>query len=141
MGRGHRRQAKQEAKKQKTKSNPAPTRAKGKSRAELVLEIVKTDNTFYVRHSDPHVYVGKCIHCNSHLYVTMLGETDATVEHIQPLCNGGDARDPRNLALACKRCNNQKGVHHDQHAGKGGRADEVIAALHSKRVARWKEPT
>lgn len=106
----------------------------------MVLEVVRTDNTFYVGFSDPPVYVGKCIHCNSHLYVTMQGNTDATLEHIQPLCNDGEATDPKNLALACKRCNNEKGVRHDQHAGKGGRADEVIAALMEKRMKRWKQP-
>ena len=56
------------------------------------------------------------------------------------MCNGGEATDPRNLALACKRCNNEKGIHHDKHAGKGGRADEVIATLLAKRLKRWKDP-
>jgi len=84
----------------------------------------------------PH-WVGKCIHCNTKLYVTDLGATDATVEHIKPLCDDGAAIDPHNLALACVRCNNEKGVRHDQHAGKGRRADEVIAALLEKRMSRW----
>ena len=88
----------------------------------------------------PAAWVGKCIHCNTKLFVTDHGNTDATVEHIQPLCDGGDPTDPRNLALACKRCNNEKGVRHDQHAGKGGRADEVIARLREKRAQRWQEP-
>lgn len=68
----------------------------------------------------------------------MRGETDATIEHIQPLCNDGAAIDPRNLALACSRCNNRKGIEHDQYAGRGGRADDVIAALQRKRIDRWR---
>lgn len=139
---GRRKAKRQEETPKKARETPekTATRAKGRSRSELVLEIVRSDNTFYVGYSDPPVYVGKCIHCNSRLYVTMQGSTDATVEHIQPLCNGGNPTDPRNLALACKRCNNEKGIRHDQHAGKCGRADEVIARLLAKRMKRWKEP-
>ncbi len=85
-------------------------------------------------------WVGKCIHCNTRAYVALDGQTEATLEHIQPLCDGGDPTDPHNLALACKGCNNRKGVDHDQHAGKGGRADEVIRALQAKRLSRWREP-
>jgi 5-methylcytosine-specific restriction endonuclease McrA len=89
-------------------------------------------------HMYPAAWVGKCIHCNSKLFVTDNGSTDATVEHIKPLCDDGDPTDPRNLALACRRCNNEKGVRHDMHAGKGGRADEVIAQLQAKREERWR---
>ena len=123
-----------------------PTRPKGKSRARVVLSIVATDNTFYqLQHPEQKFtqiqpWVGKCIHCNTKFFVSHTGETDATVEHIRPLCDGGDPTDPRNLALACKRCNNEKGIRHDQHSGKGGRADDVIAALMEKRMQRWREP-
>lgn len=67
--------------------------------------------------------------------------TDATIEHIVPLCAGGSGTDLRNMALACKRCNNEKGVRHDPHAGKGGRADDVIVALTEKRMKRWRQIT
>ena len=70
--------------------------------------------------------------------MTASGETDATVEHIKPICDGGSLDDLRNLALACKRCNNEKGIRHDQHSGKKGRADEVIIALQEKRELRWR---
>ena len=82
---------------------------------------------------------GKCIHCGTKLYVGLKGATDATIEHIKPLCDDGDPTDPRNLALACSGCNNEKGVRHDMHAGKGGRADEVIAQLQAKRAERWRD--
>lgn len=98
--------------------------------------MVLTDSTFG---ANEHGYVGRCIYCNTHLCVTVLGETDATLEHISPLCAGGSPDDPRNLALACKRCNNEKGTRHDRRAGRGGRADEVIAALRARRRGRWRD--
>lgn len=117
------------------------------SRAEVVLAIVRTDATFSLKTLvDDHgrardaFWTGKCIHCNTGMVVAMDGSTGATIEHIRPLCDGGAPTDPRNLALACSRCNNDKGVRHDMHAGKGGRADEVIAALQGRRAQRWREP-
>lgn len=113
-------------------------RVKGNLRAQVIMTIVATDNTFvqYMMTSD---WLGKCIHCSAKLFVTAQGKTDATIEHINPLCNDGAATDPHNLALACARCNNLKGVYHDQHAGRGGRADEVIASLQLKRQSRWRD--
>ena len=119
-----------------------PGRPKGMNRSRVVLSVVETDNTFEMVTScapDPHHWVGKCIHCNTRLFVLDNGATDATLEHIKPLCDGGDPIDPHNLALACQRCNNRKGIDHDKHAGKGGRADEVIAALQALRRSRWRE--
>lgn len=125
-------------------------RARGTSRSELVLGIVATDSTFAPTFASAvdiergpcceTGWCGKCIHCNTKLYVGLRGQTDATVEHIRPLCDGGDPTDPRNLALACAGCNNEKGIRHDGHAGRGGRADEVIAQLQAKRQSRWREP-
>lgn len=130
-------------------------RPKGKNRAEAVLSVVATDNTFnpvigrpgHSAFEDQCMprqqlgWQGRCIHCNSHLFVTMQGLTEATLEHIKPLCNGGPAIDSENLALACSCCNNEKGIRHDMHAGKAGRADEVIATLQEKRQKRWCEPS
>lgn len=117
----------------------AQPRPKGLARKRVVLSIVETDSTFEVEDHDGY-WVGNCIHCNRKLAVAPDGTTDATVEHINPLCHGGEATDPRNLALACRGCNNEKGVRHDQHAGKGGRADQVIGALLQKRASRWRKP-
>lgn len=132
------------ARKKKEQGPPEGHRAKGASREQVVMSIVATDATFNLvgdpRQGQQQAWVGRCIHCNTRLYVTPQGSTDATVEHINPLCAGGQATDPRNLALACSRCNNEKGIRHDQHAGKGGRADEVITALWEKRQARWRDP-
>jgi 5-methylcytosine-specific restriction endonuclease McrA len=132
------------ARKQKHRGPPEGRRPKGSSRAQVVLSIVLTDSTFEAHRVGDNgwdvVWIGKCIHCGRKLDVSAQGGTDATVEHINPLCNGGEATDPRNLALACRGCNNEKGIRHDQHAGKGGRADEVITALQGRRLARWREP-
>lgn len=118
----------------------AKTKAMGKNRSEIILAICAADNTFEL-HTPGHnnlfeepVWFGKCIHCGTRFAVNATtGSTMATVEHIRPLCVGGDPVDPRNLALACATCNNEKGVRHDVHAGKGHRADEVIMALEHKR--------
>lgn len=132
------------ARKKKHQGPPEGHRSKGSARAQVVLSIVATDTSFNLygdaKRGEPQTWFGRCIHCNTRLAVTPEGSTDATVEHINPLCNGGEPTDPRNLALACNRCNNEKGIRHDQHAGKGGRADEVIAALQAKRQSRWREP-
>jgi len=125
------------ARRKKHEGQPEGHRPKGNNKAHVVLSIVATDFTFQLHGDD---WVGKCIHCNSKLFVTKQGSTPATIEHINPLCNAGDAVDPRNLALACARCNNMKGIHHDQHVGKGGRADEVVARLQLKRQSRWRDP-
>lgn len=123
-------------------------RPKGDSRSRFVLMIAITDSTFnkVVQH-DPlklkapiESWLGKCIHCNSKLLVSGAGETNATIEHIDPLCNGSDPNDLTNLALACERCNNLKGIRHDGRVKKGSRAEEVILALKQRRLLRWREP-
>ncbi len=129
------------ARKNKHKKAPEGFRPKGNFKLQVILSIVATDNTFSLFHCfGDECWLGKCIHCGAKLLVCMTGHTDATIEHIDPICHGGAASDPRNLALACARCNNMKGIHHDLHVGKGGRADEVIAMLQQKRLSRWREP-
>lgn len=113
------------------------------NRAELILAIVATDATFVPARGCPG-WEGRCIHCNTRLFVAPDGSTDSTIEHIRPQCDGGGS-DPENLALACARCNNEKGVRHDPRVGRGGargaRAGEVIEALLTKRMERWRTPT
>lgn len=121
-----------------TKKNKEP-RPHGGKRLDLVLGVVATDSTFELT-PDKTVWVGKCLHCNRKLSVGLSGMTHATLEHIMPLTAGGSADTLLNLALACATCNNEKGIHHDQHVGKGGRADEVIRSLQEKRLSRWREP-
>lgn len=133
--------------KKRSKKNKNAKRVKGHAREELVLGIVRSDMTFEFHRDDSQlsttgggIWIGKCIHCGRKLGVSANGKTDATVEHIRPLCAGGSRDDIMNCALACKRCNNEKGVRHDEHVGKGGRADEVITSIEGKRLARWRTP-
>lgn len=107
------------------------------SRASLVLSVVQTDNTFTCQPSGD--WVGKCLFCGTKVAVSAAGSTIATIEHIFPLTGGGDLTDPHNLGLACRRCNGEKGARHDRHVGKGGRADEVIAAMLARRADRWRD--
>lgn len=135
--------------KQELRAAAKARKTRNPGREQLVMAIVKTDMTFAHHESVydamlgsepvPGIWIGKCIHCNRKLGVSDNGKTDATIEHVNPLCAGGDPTDPKNLALACSGCNNEKGVRHDKHAGKGGRADEVITALQGKRLARWRD--
>jgi 5-methylcytosine-specific restriction endonuclease McrA len=125
----------------KSSADKPQNRSKGISRARLVIQIVATDSTFELvvtRDLSP-TWIGKCIHCNRKLAVLSDGQTSATVEHIVPLCAGGSGEDLRNLALACKKCNNWKGVDHDA-KNLSERAQEVVTALGNKRLARWREP-
>lgn len=122
-----------------------PKKLRGGSKAEAISSIVKTDNTFNLTMlGTTSVWQGKCLHCNTNMIVSSDGYTNATIEHIVPLTAGGSLNDPRNLALACKRCNNEKGIQHDPYVGKGGskgqRADEVVQQLLAKRLKRWRDP-
>ena len=93
----------------------------------------------------------RCLHCRSGLRFTDEGEplNGATLEHVVPrswfdkraaadltaALEGPD--DPRNLALACARCNQGKGKGPDA-AGPGDpRAREIVARLAEARRARW----
>jgi len=61
----------------------------------------------------------------------------ATLEHIQPQAQGG-TNDLTNLAVACARCNRQKGSRHDHKPGEA--LERLVAALSEKRMARWRDP-
>ena len=92
----------------------------------------------------------RCLHCRAHLTVAEDGEPlgATTLEHIVARSWFGHRAaadltagltgpdDPRNLALACARCNQQKGRSHDA-AGPGDpRARQIVAALLARRQAR-----
>jgi 5-methylcytosine-specific restriction endonuclease McrA len=104
----------------------------------LALGVVATDTTFErtpTRDGDAHV--GKCIHCGAKVTValdgTLLG--GATLEHIQPRAHeGGD--DIENLAIACARCNAQKGVRHDSRRKGDPKLVELVARLLERRRSR-----
>ena len=96
----------------------------------------------------------RCLHCRTRLQVrgdgTPLGH--ASLEHVvaqawfgkraaAPLTVrvGDDADDPRNLAIACARCNHDKGKGPDARGPADTRAFEVVDALLGRRLARWRE--
>jgi 5-methylcytosine-specific restriction endonuclease McrA len=104
----------------------------------LVLDVLATDNTFSlgdVRGAE--CWVGKCIFCNSRLVVGVEGglSREVTLEHIKPRHHGG-TDDVENLALACRCCNNEKGIRHDRLRADNPRAMEIIEKLAEKRRRR-----
>lgn len=122
-------------KKQKLKNTEH--RAKGVTRERQVKAIVATDNTFSLHESE---WIGSCLHCNSAISVTLSGHTAATIEHIVPLSANG-TNDLLNTALACARCNNEKGIRHDPNYPRDPRAYQVIQDLLARRTARWRNPS
>ena len=108
----------------------------------LILSIVHTDRTFErFASGERESWAGKCIPSNAHLHVALDGEpiSRATVEHILPRSHGGtDA--PENLALACARCNHQKGRRHDVRRRGDPKLMQLVERLLEKRRERWREP-
>jgi 5-methylcytosine-specific restriction endonuclease McrA len=107
----------------------------------LLLAAAVTDSTFERTTLDGQtVWLGKCLHCNAKLVVRDDGQPmgAATLEHVWPQTQGGtDELD--NLAVACARCNREKGSRHD-HGKNGQRLGEVVALLRERRQARWRNP-
>jgi 5-methylcytosine-specific restriction endonuclease McrA len=105
-----------------------------------LLAAAVTDMTFErTRLDERAVWVGKCIHCNSKLVVADDGRSlgEATLEHIVPQARGG-TDDVRNLAVACGRCNREKGKRHDHK--RGVPAVSRPRPRTARRAERWREP-
>jgi HNH endonuclease len=108
----------------------------------LVLGIVATDRTFAATMLDgARAWVGKCIHCAAKLVISDSGQPMgvATIEHIWPQ-NLGGTNELVNLALACARCNREKGHRHDHKHAKDPRLLEIVERLRARRKERWREP-
>ncbi|MCS6899525.1 MAG: MOSC domain-containing protein [Myxococcales bacterium] len=108
-------------------------------RVRLVLSVIETDSTFrkeLVRGEE--MWVGRCIFCQAKLVVPLSGEAShrVTVEHIIPRHHGG-TDEAENLALACARCNGEKGRRHDNQDRNDPRRLEVTRALQERRKRRW----
>jgi 5-methylcytosine-specific restriction endonuclease McrA len=96
----------------------------------------------------------RCLHCRSSLRLAADGDPlgHATLEHVVPrswferpaaaplVARVGSADDARNLALACRRCNHDKGKGPDERGPGDARAFEVVTALLERRLARWRAP-
>ena len=116
-------------------------------RDALLLLVVQHDTAAMARDDG---WVTPCLHCRSTLAVTRTGAPlgATTLEHIVPRSwfrqrsarvlveRVGAPDDVRNLALACARCNQQKGKSHDADGPSSERAREVITALLDARAAR-----
>ncbi len=110
------------------------------ARPLLLLAAAVTDRTFERVAIDGKVaWAGKCIHCNSKLLVADDGRSlgEATLEHIVPRTRGG-TNEVENLAVACARCNREKGIRHDHKRGE--RLEHVVAILQTRRRERWRDP-
>lgn len=108
----------------------------------VLLWLAATDATFERgTAAGGEALVGRCIHCGSRLAIGIDGEplSDASVEHLVPLSHGGpDSLD--NCAIACRRCNNDKGVRIDSLRPSDPHAIEVIARLLARKAERRREP-
>lgn len=97
------------------------------------------------------VWVAPCLHCRAQVGITDAGEPigTTTLEHIVPrswfdhpaaadlVADVGTPDDPRNLALACARCNQQKGRTHDARGPRDARARQVVRSLLAARLERF----
>ncbi|HTE50785.1 MAG TPA: HNH endonuclease signature motif containing protein [Kofleriaceae bacterium] len=113
-----------------------------RSRRKQILTIVATDSTFErVTFRGQDAWQGACIQCQRRLLVDQHGEPigPATVEHIIARQQGGND-DLLNLALACARCNHQKGYRLDDRRPDDPVLRRVTSALIERRRARWRDP-
>ncbi|MEM7434951.1 MAG: HNH endonuclease [Myxococcota bacterium] len=113
-----------------------------KRRNRLLLAVAATDATFEQKaHRGQTVFEGRCIHCQRKLVLAEDGtpHNQATLEHIVPKNHGGsDAIE--NLAIACARCNAEKGLRHDHKRPDDPKLRAVIERLQERRRARLREP-
>jgi|GEM_PF-536698 5-methylcytosine-specific restriction endonuclease McrA len=105
---------------------------------EALNRIAATDNTFT---REGRYWVGKCLICGGPLKFDAATGEGATVEHIMPRSLGG-ANDLRNLGIAHRRCNGEKGIHWD--GGPRRRRDPerylaLVTRLRDERARRWRE--
>lgn len=112
----------------------------------LLLRCALTDSTFErVTHQGRELWRGKCLHCRRKIWLTAAGDplgdapSDASVEHIVPRAHGG-TDDVENLAIACRRCNMQKGTRHDHKRWTDPGLRALVEKLKEARLARYREP-
>lgn len=104
---------------------------------------------------DGDAWTTRCLHCRTRLRLQADGTPDghASLEHVVPRAwfgkraaaalverVGGEADDARNLAIACTRCNHDKGKGPDARGPQDPRALDVVTTLLARRLARWRDP-
>ncbi|MEM8609417.1 MAG: HNH endonuclease [Myxococcota bacterium] len=104
----------------------------------LLLRVAESDRTFERKEARGEIVLeGKCIHCQRKLALALDGTplSDATLEHIVPKNHGG-SDDLENLAIACARCNSEKGLRHDHKSANDPKLREIIENLQARRRQR-----
>ena len=107
----------------------------------LLLAAAVTDATFERSSIDGEAaWVGKCLHCGSKLVVRDDGRAmgQATLEHVWPQSQGGSDA-VANLAVACNRCNREKGSRPDP-VLLGVRVDVGSGVLRPRPRPPWRDP-
>ena len=107
----------------------------------MLLKVAESDRTFERKDLDgTPVLEGKCIHCQSKLALRTDGTplNGATLEHILPKNHGGSDT-LENLAIACARCNSEKGLRHDHKRADDPKLQEIIERLLARRRERMRE--
>ncbi len=109
---------------------------------QLLLWCAATDATFEptLLGGEPAL-TGKCIHCRTRVSVSRRGKPlgGASLEHIVPRTHGG-TDDLENLAIACTRCNAQKGTRLDARRADDPTLRAVIETLRARRHERLRPP-
>lgn len=115
-------------------------------RTQLFLALVASDRTFErstlgAGAGARAAWRGRCLHCRAPLWVDARGNPGpgVTLEHIVPSSLGGGSG-ADNLALACARCNQQKGSRMDVLGLANPRLRALVDTLQAQRRARWREP-
>jgi 5-methylcytosine-specific restriction endonuclease McrA len=109
------------------------------SSAQLLNAIAATDATFQ---REGRSWVGRCLLCGGPLRFDVATGEGATVEHILPRSLGG-TNDLRNLGIAHRRCNAEKGIHWDGGARRRRLPERYMALVERLRVERerrWRDP-
>lgn len=117
----------------------------------LFLQAITTDREAL---RDATGWRTRCLHCRTRLHVDTDGKPlgSASLEHVVPRAwfgkraaaalaarVGDRPDDARNLAIACMRCNHDKGKGPDARGPHDARAYEIVETLLSKRLARWRD--
>jgi hypothetical protein len=108
----------------------------------LLLWCAATDRTFErASIAGEPALIGKCIRCGRKLALALDGRplSQATLEHVIPRTHGG-TDELGNLAIACARCNAQKGYRQDFKPAADPGLQHLIAVLQQRRMERQRRP-